>query len=210
MITLRGFYFGFILVLLAGCADEPRNVPLVNGSIDWFEDQDEISDQGNQWRVVAEGSGTHADIYFPEGGFTDSSRHFLAVEGVRPREPQGPDVAGVRVSLRELPAAADPDQESLAADITAFQGVAFAMKGTPGTYIVQLGSTLVSDFDYYNSYVEVAEEWQEYRIPFNLFRQEGFGESVDWDGRFASHIAFFPNLGGSFRFAVDDVRFYLD
>lgn len=84
------------------------------------------------------------------------------------------------------------------------------MKGTPGTYIVQLGSTIVTDFDFYNSYVEVAENWQEYQIPFDVFKQEGFGRSVDWDGRYAGHIGFFPILGGSFRFAVDNLRFYRD
>ena len=210
MTTLRPLLSCLFLVLAAACADEPRNAPLVNGSIDSFDDRDEISDQGNQWRVVAEGSGTHADIYFPEGGFADSSRHYLAVEGVRPRDPQGPDVAGIRVSLNELPQAADPDQEALAANVTAYDGVAFAMKGTPGTYIVQLGTSLVTDFDFYNSYVEVSEEWQEYQIPFSLFKQEGFGQPVPWNSRYASHIGFFPIYGGSFRFAVDHVRFYRD
>ncbi|MEX1054802.1 MAG: CIA30 family protein, partial [Rhodothermales bacterium] len=114
----------------------------------------------------------------------------------------------VRVSVREAAAAADPNQEDLAADVSAFDGLAFAVKGTPGTYIVQIGSTLVQDFDFYNSYVEVAEDWQEYRIPFGSFRQEGFGQDVDWQSGYASHIAFFANLGGSFRFAVDDIRFY--
>ncbi len=208
MNIFRGFFVGLVLFLGAGCADEPRYAPFGNGLVDSFDDRNQVSDQENPWHIVAEGTGTHADIHFPGGGFADSSRHYLAVEGVRPREPQGPDVAGVRVSLREHPRAADPNQEALAADVTAFAGVAFAMKGTPGTYIVQLGSTLVSDFDYYNSYVEVAEEWKEFKIPFERFRQEGFGRPVPWDGHYASQIAFFPNLGGSFHFAVDDVRFY--
>lgn len=208
MTSLRISLLLIFLIAATACGDEPRNAPLVNGSIDSFDDRDEISDQGNQWRVVTEGSGTHADIYFPEGGFTDSSRHYLAVEGVRPRNPQGSDVVGVRVSLKEPPPAADPDQESVAADVTAFAGVSFAMKGTPGTYIVQLGSTLITDFDYYNSYLEVTEDWHEFRIPFQQFNQEGFGKPVEWQGRYASHIAFFPNLSGSFRFAVDDVRFF--
>ncbi|MEX0748169.1 MAG: CIA30 family protein, partial [Rhodothermales bacterium] len=172
------------------------------------DDGDEIYELGNTWQVIAEGSGTHAEIYFPQGGFPDSSRHFLALEGVRPREAESSQVVGVRVSVREAAAAADPNQEDLAADVSAFDGLAFAVKGTPGTYIVQIGSTLVQDFDFYNSYVEVAEDWQEYRIPFGSFRQEGFGQDVDWQSGYASHIAFFANLGGSFRFAVDDIRFY--
>ena len=197
-----------LLIFFSACSEEQRNVPLLDGTVDTFDDGDELSALGNTWRVISEGSGTHAEIFFPRGGYGDSSRYFLALEGVRPREPQSSEVVGVGISLKEAPAAADPEQEDLAADVTAFDGVSFAMKGTPGTYIIQLGSALIKDFDYYNSYVEVTEDWHEYRIPFKSFRQEGFGARVEWQGRNATHIAFFANLGGSFQFAIDEIHLY--
>lgn len=203
----------FCLVLLvvgglaAGCGEEPRSVPFVNATIDAFEDGNQQSELGNTWEVIAEGTGTSAELYFPEGGFGDSQR-YLALEGRRPADATGSQVVGVRVSLEELSPPADPNREPIAADAGAYTGLAFAMRGTPGTYIVQIGSALVTDFDYYNSYVEVGEEWQMYEIPFSAFSQEGFGTTVPWDSRYLTHVAFYANLSGPFQFAIDSVHFY--
>ena len=192
---------------LTGCKQGTRSVPFVNGTIDAFENGDQTSELGNQWETIAEGAGTYAEIYIPEGGY-DGSRFSLVLEGVRPQDASGSQVVGVRVSVEEAPPAADPDREKRPADVSAFTGLALAMRGTPGTYIIQLGSSLVQDFDFYNSYVEVGEEWSEFMIPFNQFHQEGFGQSVEWDSRNVKHVAFYANISGSFRFAIDDVRFY--
>jgi len=191
----------------SGCQNRPRSVPFVNGTIDTFENGDQTSELGNIWETIAEGADTYAEVYIPEGGY-EQSRYCLVLEGVRPRDATGSQVVGVRVSLEESPPAADPDRDKRPADVSAFTGVAFTMRGTPGTYIIQLGSTLIEDFDFYNSYVEVGEEWSEFMIPFDQFRQEGFGRPVQWDSRNVKHIAFYANINGSFRFAIDNVRFY--
>lgn len=196
-----------VLFGLAGCGDETRSVPYVTGTVDAFDDSDGLNELGNPWEPVAEGPGTYADMYFPEGGY-GASGHFLVFDGVRPEAATSAHVVGVRTSLLEKPPAADPDREQLAADVSAYTGLAFAIKGTPGTYIVQLGTTLVGDFDYYNSYVEVTDEWSEFEIPFAEFRQEGFGRPVPWNPAALSHIALYPNLTGTLRFSLDDVRFY--
>ena len=196
-----------VALFQAGCAGETRSVPFVNGTIDAFEDSDRRNALGNPWEAIAEGEGTYADLDIPAGGFTDAG-HFLIFDGYRPEGATGAQVVGVRTSLLADPAAADPEREPLAADVSAFTGLAFAVKGTPGTYIVQLGSTQVSDFDFFNSYVEVTEEWSEFEIPFSRFRQEGFGRSVAWDPATVSHVALYANLTGNIRFSLDEVRFY--
>lgn len=192
---------------LAACSDELRSVPFVNGVVDMLDDGDEQNELGNPWEAIAEGAGTYADMYFPKGGYGESS-HFLIFDGVRPADAASSQVVGIRTSLLQNPAAADPDRDHVAADVSAYTGLALAIKGTPGTYIVQLGSTLVEDFDYYNTYVEVGEEWSEFMIPFAKFNQEGFGRRVPWNSAAVSHVAIYPNLMGTIRFAVDNVRFY--
>ena len=82
------------------------------------------------------------------------------------------------------------------------------MQGTPGTYIVQLGAAVVSDFDFYNTYVGLDENWRTFRIPFEEFHQEGFGQQRIWTGTDVTHIAFYANLTGPFTFNIDDIQFY--
>lgn len=84
----------------------------------------------------------------------------------------------------------------------------YSMKGTPGSYIVQLGSAAVTDFDYFNTYVALDEQWRGFKMSFADFHQEGFGSPVTWTGTDVIHVAFYANLTGPFTFAVDDVQFY--
>ena len=98
----------------------------------------------------------------------------------------------------------------MARDVTGFDGLALSLRGTPGSYIIQIGTSSVADFDYYNAYIEVGEGWGEYRLPFSAFRQEGFGAAQPWTGRDVIHVAVFANLEGYFTFGLDDVRFYSD
>ena len=67
-------------------------------------------------------------------------------------------------------------------NVTAYQGLELRMRGTPGSYIVQIGTEAVTDFDYYNAYVEVTPDWALFRIPFEDFQQEGFGQPQRWTG----------------------------
>jgi hypothetical protein len=192
---------------LAGCRQAPRSAPLVRGEIDTFEDGDRINLFQKTWDALAEGGPT-ATVSTLQGGFARDSQYHLVVDGYRPPDASGAQVAGVRVSLTQSPLPADPNQAEIARDASAYQGLAFALRGTPGTYIVQLGSIRIRDFDHYNAYVEVQEGWTEYRIPFSQFQQEGFGQPQPWSSQHLAHLALFANVTGNFSFGLDDVRFY--
>jgi complex I intermediate-associated protein 30 (CIA30) len=193
---------------LASCTSEPRILPLVGGTIDTFEDGDHFNAAQRPWESIAEGAGTRASLDVAPGGFFRVSIHHLELSGVRPAGTGGSGVVGVRSSISELPPAADPSRSAMARDVTAYSGLTLALKGTPGSYIVQIGTSSVTDFDYYNAYVEVGEEWNEFRLPFSAFHQEGFGRAIPWTGRDVTHIAVFANLEGYFTFGLDDVRFH--
>ncbi len=197
-----------VCLILVSCTNQPRVLPLVGGTIDTFEDGDDINAADRQWEAIAEGSGIRASLDIVPGGFFRVSKSHLELSGVRPAGSGGSGVVGVRGSIAELPPAADPSRVAMARDVTAYHGLTIALRGTPGSYIIQLGTSSVADFDYYNAYVEVGEGWNEYRLPFSAFNQEGFGTTVPWTGRDVTHIAVFANLEGYFIFGLDDVRFH--
>lgn len=195
-------------ITLAACSDSPRVLPMVSGTVDTFEDGNHLNAAQKPWEAIAEGEGTRASIEVAPGGFFSVSTHHLEVAGVRPEGGQGPTVVGVRSAITESPPAADPTRDAIARDVTGYAGVSLSLRGSPGTYIVQIGTSTITDFDYYNAYVEVSGDWAEYRLPYSAFRQEGFGTPVPWTGRDVTHIAVFANLEGYFTFGLDDVRFY--
>lgn len=197
-----------LILAVAACSDQPRSIPLVSGGVDTFEDGNHLNNVDLPWEAIAEGAGTRAGIEVQPGGFFNVSKHHLEVVGVRPEGTGGSSVAGVRTSIADFPPAADPSREPIPRDVTGYDGLALSLRGTPGTYIIQLGSASVKDFDNYNAYVEVSDDWAEYRLPFSSFRQEGFGTPIPWTGRDAIHVAVFANLEGYFDFGIDDVRFY--
>ncbi|MBO6574746.1 MAG: CIA30 family protein [Rhodothermales bacterium] len=197
-------------VFLAACSDSPRSVPLVSGTVDTFEDGNHINTANHPWQAIADGAGTRSSLDIVPGGFYSVSTHFMEVAGVRPSDATGSRVVGVRSSIAEFPPAADPSRATIPRDASGFDGLSLALRGTPGTYIVQIGTASITDFDFYNAYVEVGQEWSEYRLPFSAFRQEGFGTPVPWSGEDITHVAVFVNLDGYFTFGVDDVRFHQD
>ena len=197
-----------LAIALAACSDSPRSIPLVSGAVDTFEDGNHLNAANQPWEAIAEGAGVRAGLEIQPGGFYSVSTHHLELNGVRPADAGPSAVVGVRASIAEFPPAADPSREAIPRDVTAYEGIALSLRGTPGTYIVQIGTASVTDFDYYNAYVEVTGDWAEYRLPFSAFNQEGFGTTQPWTGRDVTHLAVFANLEGYFTFGVDDVRFY--
>jgi len=180
---------------------------MVSGIVDSFEDGNLTSALKTQWQMIAEGNGTRGNIFSQNGGY-DNSLYALIFDGQRPVNAGGADVAGVRVPLTQNPRIADPNRSLINQDVSGYTGLAFAIKGTPGTYIVQLGSAEVTDSDNYNTYVQIAPDWTEFKIPFSQFSQEGFGQAIPWNGKYISYIAFYANLNGPINFSIDNVRFY--
>lgn len=151
------------------------------------------------WHPMLLDGRTRADFLIAPAGATPTSQHHLAADLVRPAAPEPGDVAGVIARLAH----------GAGRDVSGFAGVELWMDATPGLYIVQLGSARVADHDHFNAYVEVTEPgWRHVRLPYESFRQEGYGRAVDWTGRDVVHLAVFGLNAGSSRLALDDVRFF--
>ena len=188
-----------LALLVAGCGPATESVPLIDGMIDDFDDGNRTNDLGYEWTSVSGGGETNSTIFINPGGVDESSVYELLMGGTRPFGSSGSQVSGARVAL---------GTGTKTANVTAYEGLEVTMRGTPGSYIVQIGSAAVTDHDYYNSYVEVTELWNVFRIPFGLFLQEGFGAEHTLTRNDLTHIAIYSNITGPYNLSVDNVRFY--
>ena len=196
----------FPAIILTSCGPAPKNSPMLSGLVDRFEDGDRSNDLGLEWEAIASGPETVSTLFVDTGGFAPESVYYLTVGGSRPFGASGSEVSGARTPLSG--STRDGTVSVALADVSAYDGLSFTMQGTPGSYIVQLGTAAVSDFDFYNIYVEIAERWRGFIVPFEDFHQEGFGQAQTWTGTDVTHIAFYANLTGPFTFGIDDVEFY--
>ncbi len=193
-------------LLIFSCGPSSESNPMLSGVVDRFEDGDRDNELGLGWEAIASGAETNSTIFVDTGGFDPRSVYYLTVGGARPYGAAGSEVAGARTLLSGTNR--DGSVSRATADVSAYEGLSFTMQGTPGSYIVQLGTAAVTDFDFYNAYVELDEDWRTIRIPFEDFQQEGFGQSRLWTGTDVIHVAFYANLTGPFTFGIDDVEFY--
>jgi len=191
------------LLVLAGCNSRPASIPMIDGMVDNFEDGNRYSELSYEWQSISGGGETNASIFIEPGG-VGNSIYQLTVGGMRPFGSSGDQVSGARIALGNI----SDSGSKTATDVTAYSGLSIAMSGTPGTYIIQLGTASITDHDYYNSYVEVTEQWNVFKIPFERFVQEGFGSKRDWTGEDVTHIAIYSNIIGPYQLYVDDVTFY--
>jgi hypothetical protein len=192
-----------VLFLIVGCGPRSSTIPMLDGKVDDFEDGNRYNELGYEWESVSGGGEANATIFIEPGG-RKPSVYQMTMGGMRPFGSSGDKVSGARVALGNPTGS----NEIVVTDVTAYEGLELSMHGTPGSYIVQLGTASVKDFDFYNSYVEVTEEWNVFRIPFNRFAQEGFGKSEVWTGEDVTHIAIYSNIIGPYQLAVDNVTFY--
>ncbi|MEM8600293.1 MAG: carbohydrate binding domain-containing protein [Bacteroidota bacterium] len=168
----------------------------IGGYVEDFEDRARVE---AVWHALADGE-AETRVYAQPGGMEAASQYHLTIEATRPAAPGPTDVAGTVARLT-------PSADGF--DARAFQGLRFALRGTPGTYIVQLGSARVDDYDHFNAYVTLTTaEWTRFEVPFGQFGQEGYGQPVMWTGNDLVHLAFFANQGGAVTFEVDDVLFF--
>lgn len=200
----RPLAFAVLLLALSACTSERRSVPPEAAVLDDFEDGSLSNALGNPWQGVAEGNGTMAQVAIAPGGFATPAFH-LVTTGFRPPDASGAQVVGVRTALARTPALADPNRAELTLDARNYRGLSLALRGTPGTYIVQIGTDLVEDFNYYNAYVSATGEWTRFEIPFSEFRQEAGGATHPFDGNSLTHVAVYANGTGELFFEVDDV-----
>lgn len=189
---------------LTGCSEEARSLPVADGVVDSFDDGNTTSELGTVWEGVAS-TGNSASLVPEPGGFRGGA---LGVTAMRAEDASASQVVGVRVSLAQAPRIADPNRAPITADEREMAGLALALKGRPGTYVVQIGTADITDGNHYNAYVQAGAAWTEYKIPFSDFKQESFGKAVAWTGSGLTHVAVYPMLTGDASFAVDEVRFY--
>jgi len=192
-----------LIVFIAGCGPKQVSIPLIDGRIDNFEDGDVYNNLGFEWESVSGGAEADATIFVEAGG-VGRSRYQMTIGGMRPFGSTNDKVSGARVQLGQAVDAA----HSEVTNVTAYTGLEIRMMGTPGSFIVQLGTEAITDFDFYNSYIELSPDWNLFRIPFSEFKQEGFGVSRAWTGHDVTHVAVYSNIFGPFTIAVDDIRFY--
>ena len=191
------------LCVLMGCGSNTSSIPMLNGKVYDFDDGNRRNELGFEWASVSGGGETNATIFVEPGGINQSI-YQLTVGGMRPFGSTGAQVSGARIALGDV----SNSSHGTVTDVTAYDGLQLAMSGTPGSYIIQIGTAAIDDFDYYNSYVEVTEEWNVFQIPFDRFMQEGFGRPKTWSGEDLTHIAIYSNLFGPYQLLVDDISFY--
>lgn len=195
-------YLFILALLLAACSGQPDIRPMIGGEVDDFEDGDSMSLLGLPWESIADGGETTSTIFVDTQGVKPGSAYHLTVGGTRPVGSAGNQVSGARTRLSD---------GATAVDASTYDGIELSMRelqGMQGTFIVQLATASVTDFDYYNAYVGVNDEWTRYRLPFTSFNQEGFGKTVPFTAEDLTHIAIFTSGFGPYTLAVDDIRFY--
>ena len=192
-----------VLVVPVGCGPQHDSIPIIDGWIDDFEDGNLYSEIGFAWKAVSQGVGADAAILVQPGGIL-GSRYQLTVGGFRPTDASSDLVSGARLPMGQ---ALDANRLEVT-DVTAHEGLELRMRGTTGSYVIQLGTEAVTDFDYYNAYVEVTPDWALFRLPFEEFKQEGFGKARRWTGTDVTHVAFYATGPGTYTVALDDIRFY--
>jgi hypothetical protein len=192
---------------LAACAEGPRSEPLATPLVDDFEDGNITTPWETAWKAVAEGSRVNADLDVLPGGFGASS-YYLSVSGVRADDAGPGDLLGVRIDLTRSGGALSRTAGDVSVDASGFEGVAFALRGAPGTYIAQIGTGEAADGNFYNAYVTTDADWTEFRLPFSAFAQEQFGAQQAWTGRQVTHFAVYANITGALTFGLDEIRFY--
>lgn len=204
---MRHFVFVLLTLVLSACESEHRSTPLPSGRVADFELATISNILDNPWEVVTEGAGTGASLTLVQGGYRSLAYH-LQVNVTRPEGASGSQVAGVRTNLTTAPAPADPNRAPFSVDARNYTGLSLALRGEPGSYIIQIGTSKVTDFVFYNAYVSIDGEWTEFNIPFSSFVRENSAENIPLTGDFLTHIAVYPMISGSYVFGIDDVRFY--
>jgi len=199
----RSLLLTILFVSMTGCGPKQVSIPLIDGHIDNFEDGDVYNNLGFDWESVSGGAEADATIFIEAGG-VERSRYQMTIGGMRPFGSSNDKVSGARVLMGQAIDAA----HSEVTNVTAYTGLEIRMMGTPGSFIVQIGTEAITDFDFYNSYIELSPDWNLFRIPFSEFKQEGFGASRAWTGHDVTHVAVYSNIFGPYTIAVDDIRFY--
>jgi hypothetical protein len=97
-------------------------------------------------------------------------------------------------------------------DVTGYHGIRFTARGDGGSYMFVLVNQAIKDYDYFTYTFKPGGEWHTFDVPFNKFRQLGFGAPSNWTGRDLQAIrfqiqTFGPPIEG-YHFEVGSVEMY--
>lgn len=111
--------------------------------------------------------------------------------------------AGVQISLHN-------DEP---ADLTAYDGISFEVRGNGETYTLKIVSNLVQDYNYHAKEFKTTGEWQTIKIPFSALAQSPYwGKKLALALNTIVYVAF--EAGGrdykNVSFDLDAIRFYKD
>lgn len=205
MTARRLFLLALLPLAVAACrprATGTSGLP-ASGELDTFEDGNTESAAGTVWQAIHEGTeGVTASLGVQPDGFHSKAYHLVVTGFVPPDAGQGA-LMGARAAL-----ASDQGGTERSVDVSAFAKVGLALKGTPGTYVVQLGvdqpdgTTLP-----YNAYVEGTSEWTEFLLPLADFKYDSGATPQAWSGGAVRYVAVYAATTGDVTFELDDVRF---
>jgi DNA-binding CsgD family transcriptional regulator len=67
-------------------------------------------------------------------------------------------------------------------DVSEYKSLSFWVEGSDRKLKVQIGTADIMDYDYHNYQLSrVSPEWRRYKIPFNAFKQDGWGTKINLD-----------------------------
>lgn len=195
------------LLPLAVAACRPRATGMsslpASGELDTFEDGNTESAAGATWKAIHEGTeGVTASLGVQPDGFRSKAYH-LVVTGFVPPEAGQRALMGARAAL-----ASDADGSEQSVDVSAFSKVGLALKGTPGTYVVQLGVNQPDGSILpYNAYVAGTPNWTEFLLSLADFKYDSGTTPQAWSGGAVRYVAVYAAGTGDITFELDDLRF---
>ena len=99
-----------------------------------------------------------------------------------------------------------------ATDISAFKGLRFTVRGDGQSYLLEVITQGVKDYDDFSFVFKPTGEWTSLDVPFTKLKQMGFGAPVKWSGKDVTAIRFQVQTFGAaishYEFALDDVELY--
>lgn len=98
----------------------------------------------------------------------------------------------------------------LPVDVRRYNAITFYAKGDKRHYLVELETTSVKDYDYYQVNFIALKEGSQFVIPLSSFKQQGWGKKVDYSGDDVKAIQWVTNDGSlnqTFDLLIGNPRF---
>lgn len=173
--------------------------------VDDFEDGDTVGPADAPWNAhddtYLDGGASSSVLTVVDEGATDGSAKALRVEG-QVRDGFSAPFAGANVLL---------EPEGSGHDLSSAQGLRFYVRGDGQTYLAQVLTTIVQDFNEFSKTFVAPEDWTLVEIPFDELAQSPYwGKQVKWTSEGIRGVSFqtSPAIRGDFHLEIDEIEFY--